>query len=108
MLTLAISGYSGDVFATGEIVKSGSRTVKCVTGYNLAGLMVQSEGTLGVISEAVLKLVPPPQASKALMAVFSDVQHAADAVAESPMFAMRVFTNSRAYFISSSLTPTFT
>ena len=67
--------------ATGEIVKSGSRTVKCVTGYNLAGMMVQSEGTLGVISEAVLKLVPPPQASKAIMAVFADVQHAADAVA---------------------------
>ena len=45
--------------ATGEIVKSGSRTVKCVTGYNLAGLMIQSEGTLGIFSEAVLKLVPP-------------------------------------------------
>lgn len=67
--------------ATGEVVKSGSRTVKCVTGYNLAGMMVQSEGTLGVISEAILKLVPPPKASKALMAVFADVQHAADAVA---------------------------
>ncbi|MEA4990582.1 putative FAD-linked oxidoreductase [bioreactor metagenome] len=67
--------------ATGEVVKSGSRTVKCVTGYNLAGMMVQSEGTLGVISEAILKLVPPPKASKALMAVFSDVQDAADAVA---------------------------
>ena len=63
------------------MVKSGSRTVKCVTGYNLAGMMVQSEGTLGVISEAILKLVPPPKASKALMAVFSDVQDAADAVA---------------------------
>ena len=67
--------------ATGEIVKSGSRTVKCVTGYNLAGLMIQSEGTLGIFSEAVLKLVPPPKASKALMAVFADVQNAADAVA---------------------------
>ncbi|QCC86464.1 FAD-binding protein [Desulfovibrio desulfuricans] len=67
--------------ATGEVVKSGSRTVKCVTGYNLAGMMVQSEGTLGVISEAILKLVPPPKASKALMAVFADVQNAADAVA---------------------------
>jgi glycolate oxidase len=39
--------------ATGEVVKSGSRTVKCVTGYNLAGMMVQSEGTLGVISQAI-------------------------------------------------------
>ena len=67
--------------ATGEIVKSGSRTVKCVTGYNLAGMLVQSEGTLGIISQAVLKLIPPPKASRALMAVFADVQNAADAVA---------------------------
>ncbi|WP_165174545.1 FAD-linked oxidase C-terminal domain-containing protein [Desulfovibrio sp. ZJ369] len=67
--------------ATGAIVKSGSRTVKCVTGYNLAGMMIQSEGTLGVISQAVLKLVPSPRASKALMAVFDDMQKAAEAVA---------------------------
>ncbi len=67
--------------ATGEIVKSGSRTVKCVTGYNLGGMLVQSEGTLGIISQAILKLVPPPKASKALMAVFDEVQNAAEAVA---------------------------
>lgn len=67
--------------ATGEVVKSGSRTVKCVTGYNLGGMMVQSEGTLGIISQAILKLVPPPKASKALMAVFENVQDAAEAVA---------------------------
>lgn len=67
--------------STGALVKSGSRTVKCVTGYNLPGLMIQSEGTLGVISQAVMKLVPPPQASRALMAVFADMQDAADAVA---------------------------
>lgn len=41
--------------ATGALVKSGSRTVKCVTGYNLGGMMIQSEGTLGVISTAVLQ-----------------------------------------------------
>ena len=67
--------------ATGELVKTGSRTVKCVTGYNLAGMLTQSEGTLGVISQAVMKLVPPPKASKAAMAVFNDMQEAADAVA---------------------------
>ncbi len=67
--------------ATGERVTSGSRTVKCVTGYNLAGLMVQSEGTLGIISQAIIKLVPPPKASKALMAVFDSMQDAAEAVA---------------------------
>ena len=67
--------------ATGEIVKTGSRTVKCVTGYNLAGMLTQSEGTLGIISKAILKLVPPPKASRALMAVFDDMQDAGEAVA---------------------------
>ncbi len=65
----------------GELVKSGARTVKCVTGYNLAGMMIGSEGTLGVISKAILKLIPPPKASKAMMAVFDDVQKASEAVA---------------------------
>ncbi len=67
--------------STGAMVKSGSRTVKCVTGYNLCGLMIQSEGTLGIISQAVMKLVTTPKATKALMAVFADMQNAADAVA---------------------------
>jgi glycolate oxidase len=66
--------------ATGEIVKSGSRTVKCVTGYNLTGMLIQSEGTLGVISQAIMKLVPPPAAQKAMMAEFDDIQKAAEAV----------------------------
>jgi len=65
----------------GELVKTGSRTVKCVTGYNLAGMMIGSEGTLGVISKAIFKLIPPPKASKAMMATFDDVQKASEAVA---------------------------
>ena len=44
----------------GEPVITGSKTVKCATGYNLAGLMVGSEGTLGVFNEITLKLIPPP------------------------------------------------
>lgn len=65
----------------GELVKTGSRTVKCVTGYNLTGFMTASEGTLGVFSHIILKLVPPPKASKAMMAVFDDVNKASEAVA---------------------------
>ncbi|MDR3640077.1 MAG: FAD-linked oxidase C-terminal domain-containing protein [Humidesulfovibrio sp.] len=65
----------------GEIVKSGSRTVKCVTGLNLHGLMVGSEGTLGVFEKITLKLVPPPLAAKAMMAIFDDVNKASEAVA---------------------------
>ena len=67
--------------ARGDLIKSGSKTVKCVTGYNLCGLMAASEGTLGIISKAVLKLVPPPKASRAMMAVFGDIRAAANAVA---------------------------
>ena len=65
----------------GQIVKPGGRTVKCVTGYNLAGLLVGSEGTLGVFGEIILKLVPPPAAAKAMMAVFDTMDAASQAVA---------------------------
>ncbi len=64
----------------GEIVKTGSRTVKCVTGYNLAGLMVGSEGTLGVFNEIILKLIPIPAARKAMMANFDDIGKASETV----------------------------
>ncbi|NDY72207.1 glycolate oxidase subunit GlcD [Desulfobacter hydrogenophilus] len=67
--------------ALGRKVTSGSKTVKCVTGYNLAGLMTASEGTLGVFSEITLKLIPPPAASKAMMAVYDSVETATQTVA---------------------------
>ena len=66
----------------GGLVKTGSKTVKCVSGFNLAGLMTASEGTLGIIARATLKLVPPPKASKAMMAIFKNIQDAANAVAD--------------------------
>ena len=65
----------------GEYVKSGGKTVKCVTGLNIAQLMVGSEGTLGVFDEIILKLVPPPVASKAMLAEFDDINKASEAVA---------------------------
>lgn len=65
----------------GDIVVTGSRTVKCVTGYNLAGLMVGSEGTLGVFDSIILKLIPPPATRKSMMAVFDDVAKASESVA---------------------------
>jgi len=66
--------------ANGEIVKTGARTVKCVAGYNLAGLMVGSEGTLGVFERIILKLIPIPAARKAMLAVFDDIGKACEAV----------------------------
>ncbi|MDR1297252.1 MAG: FAD-binding protein [Deltaproteobacteria bacterium] len=65
----------------GELVKTGSRTVKCVTGYNLGGMMISSEGTLGVFSKLIFKLVPPPKASQAMMAVYDKVEGASETVA---------------------------
>jgi glycolate oxidase len=67
--------------ATGESIKTGSRTVKCVSGYNLAALLVGSEGTLGVISEITLKLIPLPSARRAMMATFDTVRQASETVA---------------------------
>ncbi|MHC1724901.1 MAG: FAD-binding oxidoreductase [Syntrophobacteraceae bacterium] len=66
--------------ANGDLVKAGARTVKCVTGYNLGGLLVGSEGTLGVYNRIILKLIPRPAASKAMMAIFSDVSKASETV----------------------------
>jgi glycolate oxidase len=66
--------------AGGELVTTGSKTVKCVTGYNLADLMVGAEGTLGVVSEITLKLIPPPQAGQAMMAIFNSVDKASETV----------------------------
>jgi glycolate oxidase len=65
----------------GDPIKTGSRTVKCATGYNLTGLMVGSEGTLGVFNEITLKLIPKPTHQKALVAVFDQMAEASQTVA---------------------------
>jgi glycolate oxidase len=65
----------------GDRVKTGSRTVKCATGYNLKALMIGSEGTLGVLDEITLKLIPLPKAHKALLAVFDEMSKASETVA---------------------------
>jgi glycolate oxidase len=67
--------------ASGNDVKTGSRTVKCVTGYNLTGLMTGSEGTLGVIYEIILKLIPMPVHRKSMVAVFDETAKATETVA---------------------------
>lgn len=65
----------------GQPVKTGSRTVKCATGYNLTGLLVGSEGTLGVFNEIILKLIPLPAHRKAMVAVFDKENGASETVA---------------------------
>jgi glycolate oxidase len=69
------------VRATGEVVRLGGKQVKNVTGYNLVQLFVGSEGTLGVITEVILRLLPRPAAKKTMLAIFDRLEDAADAVA---------------------------
>ncbi len=64
------------VTPTGEIIEVGGKRMKDVTGYNLRMLMVGSEGTLGIITRVVIKLLPLPKASVDLLALFPDVQTA--------------------------------
>ncbi len=69
------------VRATGEILRLGGKQMKNVTGYNLVQLFVGSEGTLGVITEIVLRLLPRPAAKKTMLAIFDRLEDAAEAVA---------------------------
>jgi len=70
------------VLADGRLTRLGRRTIKGVAGYDLAGMMVGSEGTLGIVTMARLRLRPiPPQAATAV-AVFSDIADAGRASAE--------------------------
>lgn len=68
------------VMANGEILQTGSNTIKNATGYNLNTLFVGSEGTLGIVIEATIKLIPKPESKKVLMAYFDTVKKAVSAV----------------------------
>jgi len=70
-------GVTGDyvmglnvVLADGRVVKTGGKAIKNVTGYNLTQLFVGSEGTLGIITELILKLIPLPKVARTAKAVF--------------------------------------
>ncbi|MEN8168553.1 MAG: FAD-linked oxidase C-terminal domain-containing protein, partial [Pseudomonadota bacterium] len=68
------------VIGTGETIHTGVNTTKGVVGYDLTRLLIGSEGTLGVITEAPLKLTPLPEAKRTLQASYRDIHAAARAV----------------------------
>lgn len=70
------------VLADGSVVRYGGKTVKNVSGYNMSQLFVGSEGTLGVITEAIVRLIPKPKSRCSMMAVFFDLEKAGTAVSE--------------------------
>ena len=70
------------VLPDGRIMKTGSLTMKSVSGYDLTRLFVGSEGTLGVVTEITLKINPQPTATSTAMATFDDVEDAGRAVSE--------------------------
>lgn len=70
------------VLPTGEILKTGGKTMKNVVGYDLMRLFVGSEGTLGIITEIILKLIPLPPARGTIQAFFTAVEDAGRAVSK--------------------------
>lgn len=68
------------VLPTGEIIRTGVKTRKGVVGYDLTNLLIGSEGTLGVITSLILKLIPAVPSVKCIMVVFNDMVAAMEAV----------------------------
>lgn len=68
------------VTSNGKVFRFGGKTVKNVTGYDFASLFVGSEGTLGIITELTVKLIPAPKFKKSMLALFKKLEDAGNAV----------------------------
>src|SRR5690625_947484 len=68
------------VLPTGEAIRTGGKSVKDVAGYNLKELFIGAEGTLGIITEAILKLIPKPESKSTMIAIYNDLESAAKTV----------------------------
>lgn len=68
------------VMANGELIRTGSNTIKNSTGYNLGSIFIGSEGTLGIVVEATIKLIPKPEETQVIMAYFDTVEDSIYAV----------------------------
>ncbi len=70
------------VLADGRVIRTGSRTLKSSAGYDLTRLFIGSEGTLGIITRAVIRVMPLPKARRLVIASFDDAETAGRAVAK--------------------------
>ncbi|OQY51768.1 MAG: hypothetical protein B6230_04085 [Desulfobacteraceae bacterium 4572_89] len=70
------------VLSSGKTIRFGSRNVKDVTGYRLSGLFCGSEGTLGIITEIILRVVPMPQTIKTILVTFDNLDNTARSVSD--------------------------
>ena len=70
------------VLGTGELIRTGVRTAKGVVGYDLTRLLVGSEGTLGIITRLILRLLPAPEAKETIIAYFAELDQAGQTVAD--------------------------
>jgi len=70
------------VLADGSIIKTGAATMKSVAGYDLTRLFIGSEGTLGVITQITVKILPAPQAKQTVLASFADLDKTTETVVE--------------------------
>ena len=68
------------VLATGEILHTGGKSVKDVAGYNLKDVLIGSEGTLGIFTKVLLRLIPNPETHKTMIAFYSSMDDAAKTV----------------------------
>lgn len=68
------------VLPTGDIIRTGGETYKGVVGYDLTRLLCGSEGTLGIITKIIFKLLPYPEAKKTMLTIFDSIDGAAKAV----------------------------
>ncbi|CAM3766457.1 glycolate oxidase subunit GlcD [Mesobacillus zeae] len=70
------------VLANGDIIRTGGKLAKDVAGYDFTRLFVGSEGTLAIITEATLKLIPIPETKKTMLALYQDIESAAKSVSK--------------------------
>jgi glycolate oxidase len=70
------------VLPDGRVMRTGSKAIKSVSGYDLTRLFVGSEGTLGVVTEIILKINPKPRATSTALATFDNLEDAGHAVTE--------------------------